>query len=80
MAKSQQARGNGAPSPFRMLGLGLDIAGPVVVLIFVGYKLDQWLDSGPWLLVLGAFLGMAVGFYSLIRRVRFASGRNGRMG
>jgi len=52
-----------------MLGLGLDAAVAVVVFLFLGYKLDGWLDSTPWMMLAGAFLGMAVGVYSIYRRV-----------
>jgi ATP synthase protein I len=52
-----------------MLGLGFEIAAPVLLLLFVGWKLDAWLGTGPWLMVAGMLLGMIVGFYNLVRRV-----------
>jgi ATP synthase protein I len=39
----------------------------VVSGLIVGWLLDRWLKTGPWLLVTGLILGMAAGFYELIR-------------
>jgi ATP synthase protein I len=69
LGKSQRNNGSRQGSPYGMIGLGFEMAVPVVLFLFAGYKLDQWLGSTPWLLVLGAFLGMIVGFYSLYKRV-----------
>jgi len=49
--------------------LGFEIAVPIVLCTYLGYKADSWLGSGPWLLVLGSMLGIAVSFYNLFRRV-----------
>ena len=51
------------------LGLGFEIVVPVLLLAWGGHWLDGRLGSGPWCLVLGAFVGMAVAFYNLFRRV-----------
>ena len=56
-------------SPYAMLSVGFEVALPVLLLLFAGYKLDGWLGTRPWLLIIGAFLGMIVGFYNLVRRV-----------
>ena len=34
----------------------------------VGYWLDGWLGTRPWLLLLGSLLGIAVGLYGFLRR------------
>jgi len=39
----------------------------VVSGIIVGWLLDRWLGTKPWLLVAGVVLGAAAGFYELIR-------------
>lgn len=39
----------------------------VVSGLIVGWLLDRWLKTSPWLLVTGLVLGMAAGFYELIR-------------
>ena len=35
--------------------------------LIVGWLLDRWLGTKPWLLVAGIVLGAAVGFYEFIR-------------
>ena len=32
-----------------------------------GYALDKWLGTGPWGVLIGLLLGIAVGFYELIK-------------
>jgi ATP synthase protein I len=39
----------------------------VVSGLIVGWLLDRWLATSPWLLVTGLVLGSAAGFYQLIR-------------
>lgn len=41
--------------------------GAVVGGLIVGWLLDRWLGTGPWLLVVGFLLGAAAGFYEFIR-------------
>lgn len=57
----------GGPS---LLHLGLDLAVAELVFLLLGWKLDSWLGTAPWLLLVGALVGMTVGFYSMWRRVR----------
>ena len=56
-------------SPLAYIGLGLEIAIPVVLFLLLGFKLDAWLETRPWLMLLGAFVGMSVTFYNLYRRI-----------
>ena len=66
---AQQAGGGGPPrSPYQYLSLGFEMIVPVVLFMFAGYMLDGWLGSGPWLFLVGALVGIAVGFYNLFRR------------
>jgi ATP synthase protein I len=46
---------------------GLVLFSSVIVLCGVGWVLDRWLGTKPWLLVLGTVLGAAAGFYQFIR-------------
>jgi F0F1-type ATP synthase assembly protein I len=39
----------------------------VVSLAGLGWLLDRWLETAPWLLVSGIVLGAVVGFYQFIR-------------
>jgi len=39
----------------------------VVSGMLVGWLLDRWLGTKPWLLVVGLVLGAAAGFYQFVR-------------
>lgn len=39
----------------------------VVTGMLIGWLLDRWLGTRPWLLITGIVLGSAAGFYELIR-------------
>ncbi|MDT5121918.1 MAG: putative F0F1-ATPase subunit Ca2+/Mg2+ transporter [Acidobacteriota bacterium] len=38
-----------------------------VTMLGVGWALDRWWGTGPWLVVTGIVLGAGVGFYQFIR-------------
>ncbi len=56
---------------FRELGrysaLGLEMALSVLIGVAIGYYLDKWLGTGPWLMVLWIGIGFAAGVRSLYR-------------
>ncbi|GAB4368992.1 MAG: AtpZ/AtpI family protein [Deltaproteobacteria bacterium] len=56
---------------FRELGrysaLGLEMALSVLIGGAIGYYLDRWLGTGPWLMVLWIGIGFAAGVRSLYR-------------
>jgi ATP synthase protein I len=39
----------------------------VVSGLILGWLLDRWLGTRPWLLVVGLILGSAAGFYQFVR-------------
>ncbi|HEY0385927.1 MAG TPA: AtpZ/AtpI family protein [Pyrinomonadaceae bacterium] len=39
----------------------------VVTLLGLGYLLDRWLRTGPWLMVAGIVVGSALGLYEFVR-------------
>lgn len=45
----------------------LSLFAAVVAGLIVGWLLDRWLGTRPWLLVTGLVLGAAAGFYEFIR-------------
>ena len=55
-------------SPWSYFGLGFEIAIPVLLGIYIGYRLDRWLETSPWWLVVGALVGLVLSFYGLFRR------------
>lgn len=56
---------------YRELGkysaLGLEMAISVVIGLAVGYYLDRWLGTSPWLTVVWLAIGFAAGVRSLYR-------------
>ncbi|MCG0277023.1 MAG: AtpZ/AtpI family protein [Thermanaeromonas sp.] len=53
--------------------LAFSLAVTLGVSIFLGLWAGQWLDrrlgTGPWLMVSGVLVGVAVGFYSIIKEI-----------
>jgi len=49
----------------QFMGLGLTLALAVLLFLGVGAWVDSKLGTAPFLLILGAFIGAAAGFYSL---------------
>ncbi len=45
----------------------LSLFAAVAAGLILGWLLDRWLGTRPWLLVVGLVLGSAAGFYELIR-------------
>lgn len=50
--------------------LGLVLPSSIAIGLFLGYFLDKWLGTDPWLLIVFTLLGVASGFLSLIRGLR----------
>ena len=77
--ESPPEKGPGKPTlkGTEFIGLGIEMVVPIVLLMYVGYRLDAWLDSRPYLFLLGAFLGFAVGFYGMLKRVGVLGNRRG---
>jgi len=46
----------------------LSLFAAVVSGLIMGWLLDRWLGTRPWLLVSGIVLGAAAGFYEFIRQ------------
>ncbi len=50
----------------QMTALGLEFSGSVLGGLGLGYYLDQWLGTEPWLLILATFGGMGAAVSRLI--------------
>ena len=53
----------------RVLGVGLQFAGAIVLFLFAGRWLDSRLGTEPWLLLAGVLVGAVAGFVSLYRQL-----------
>lgn len=47
------------------LGHGLTWAASTLLFLWLGTKADAWLNTEPWLALLGAFVGAGAGFYHM---------------
>ena len=47
--------------------LGTDLVAAVVVGTIIGFILDSWFDTKPWLIIIFFFLGTAAGILNVIR-------------
>ena len=47
--------------------LGTELVAAVVVGTIIGFLLDTWFDTKPWLIVIFFFLGAAAGMLNVIR-------------
>jgi hypothetical protein len=53
----------------RVTTIGLEFALPALI----GFGLDRWLNTNPWITVAGAFLGMGLGMSQVFRLGRESS-------
>jgi ATP synthase protein I len=47
--------------------LGTELVSAVVVGTIIGFILDSWFDTKPWLIIIFFFLGSAAGIYNVIK-------------
>jgi len=47
----------------RVTTIGLEFALPA----FLGFSLDRWWSTAPWMTILGSFLGLGIGMVHLVR-------------
>jgi ATP synthase protein I len=46
---------------------GITLVASVVTFCGLGYLLDRWLGTDPWLLIAGILLGSAAGLFEFVR-------------
>ena len=51
----------------RAFKLGTELVSAVVVGTIIGFILDNWFDTKPWLMIIFFFLGTAAGILNVIR-------------
>ncbi len=59
--------------------LAFTFVGMILVFTGIGYGLDRWLHTGPWLMVAGVFVGAALGFAYMVF-ILFTTSSGGRRG
>jgi len=62
---------NNKPSSLGMaLKLSTEMVAAVLVGTIIGYILDSWFDSKPWLIIIFFFVGAAAGITNVIRSAK----------
>ncbi|MHA1565444.1 MAG: AtpZ/AtpI family protein [Alphaproteobacteria bacterium] len=56
------------------LRVGTDLVAGVAVGTFIGWALDRWLGTQPWLMIVFFMLGAAAGFYNIFRSAQKFAG------
>ena len=51
----------------RAYAAGISLFATVAVCLFLGWALDRWMGTSPWLLVTGIVLGSGLGLWEFIR-------------
>jgi len=69
-AKQQEEQRQERAQGWKLASSGLELGFGIVMFAGLGYLVDGWLGTEPWLLVTGALLGMAGGLYLLIKAVQ----------
>lgn len=49
------------------MGIGVQLAGSMLLYVIAGYLLDRWLDTAPWFILAGSLVGMTAFFVQLAR-------------
>lgn len=50
--------------------LGIALAAAIAIGTGIGYLLDKWLGTLPWLTILFFFFGVAAGFLNIFREIK----------
>lgn len=73
MSKNDNDDSNGVSKVYKelapYLGMGMQLAATVVIMVFLGIWLDEKFDSGPYLTIACAALGVFTGLYHFIKSV-----------
>jgi len=64
LSKDQEKRGTFMGNAFK---LGTELVAAVAVGTIIGFILDSWFDTKPWLIIIFFFLGSAAGMLNVIR-------------
>tara|TARA_Y100000590_G_scaffold338201_1_gene385374 strand:+ start:746 stop:1036 length:291 start_codon:yes stop_codon:yes gene_type:complete len=59
-----------AASLGKALKIGTELVAAVVVGTILGFILDNWFDTRPWLTIIFFFMGVAAGFLNVIKSAK----------
>ena len=70
LARATEALQDNVARSGRAAGASYTLVGGIIVLGGLGYLLDGWLGTRPWLLVGGLLMGIVVGFYEIVKATK----------
>ena len=63
-------KSSNAASLGKALKIGTELVAAVVVGTILGFILDNWFDTRPWLTIIFFFMGVAAGFLNVIKSAK----------
>jgi len=66
-----------AGSVRELAGLGIEIVASIAGLGAVGWLLDRWIGSFPWLMMIGLILGIIGGLYNAVKKANRITNSSG---
>ena len=69
LARSAKSLQENAERAGPAAGASYTLIGAIILLGGIGYAVDRWQGTSPWLLLAGLALGLIVGFYELAKTV-----------
>ena len=70
---SEEKGSSGLGRAYRQVGpylsIGVEFTASILLCLGIGWWIDKRFDTAPVFMLVGAFFGMAVGFYNLYRTV-----------
>ena len=68
--KNQSNKDNEKSSFGKAFQLSTELVSAVLVATIIGFILDNWFDTKPWLIIIFFFIGVAAGIINVIRSAK----------
>lgn len=65
----KEKKGSSNQTIFVNITIGLQLGITIFIFVWVGYKIDLHYNRSPLFLAVGTVIGMAVGFYHLMKQI-----------
>ena len=81
MTDSQEPSPSRRRAAVQLTGVGLEFSGSVLGGLALGYYLDEWLKTEPWLFLVGTFAGLGAALLRMMQLLkRFEATRSNHSG
>ena len=68
--KNQSNKNNEKSSFGKAFQLSTELVSAVLVATIIGFILDNWFDTKPWLIIIFFFIGVAAGIMNVVRSAK----------